>query len=99
MLFLDLHHWKRLGEQNVKLAIHTNNHIIFFKTQQDLFDFTKIKNKYGIMKLPVKYSLDDLNSIGKTSDNGKWHFVFIVNEKAQAAKQYIEVMNLDDYNF
>ena len=99
LLFLDLHHWKRLGEQNVKLAIHTNNHITFFKTQQDLFDFTKIKNKYGIMKLPVKYSLDDLNSIGKTSDNGKWHFVFIVNEKAQAAKQYIEVMNLDDYNF
>jgi hypothetical protein len=99
LLFLDLHHWKRLGEQNVKLAIHTNNQITFFKTQQDLFDFTKIKNKYGIMKLPVKYSLDDLNSIGKTSDNGKWHFVFIVNEKAQAAKQYIEVMNLENYNF
>lgn len=99
LLFLDLHHWNRLGEQNVKLAIHTNNQITFFKTQQDLFDFTKVKNKYGIMKLPVKYSLDDLNAIGKTSDNGKWHFVFIVNEKAQAAKQYIEVMNLDDYNF
>jgi len=99
LLFLDLYHWYRLGEQNVKLAIHTNNQITFFKTQQDLFDFTKVKNKYGIMKLPVKYSLDDLNSIGKTSDNGKWHFVFIVNEKAQAAKQYIEVMNLDDYNF
>ena len=99
LLFFDLYHWKRLGEKNVKLAIHTNNKIIIFNTQQDLFDFAKPMNKYGIMKLPVKYSLEDLNSIGKTTKNGKWHFVFIVNEKTQAAKKYIDVMNLDDYNF
>lgn len=99
LLFLDLHHWNRLNEVNVKLAILTNNQISFFNSQQSLYDFTKYINKYGIMKLPVKYSLDDLNSIGKTTENGKWHFVFIVNEKTQAAKKYIEVMNLDDYNF
>jgi hypothetical protein len=99
LLFLDLHHWNRLNEINVKLAILTNNQISFFNSQQSLYDFTKDINKYGIMKLPVKYSLDDLNSIGKTTENGKWHFVFIVNENTQAAKKYIEVMNLDDYNF
>jgi hypothetical protein len=99
LLFLDLHHWNRLNEVNVILAILTNNQISFFNSQQSLYDFTKDINKYGIMKLPVKYSLDDLNSIGKTTENGKWHFVFIVNEKTQAAKKYIEVMNLDDYNF
>lgn len=99
LLFLDLHHWNRLNEVNVKLAILTNNQISFFNSQQSLYDFTKDINKYGIMKLPVKYTLDDLNSIGKTTENGKWHFVFIVNEKTQAAKKYIEVMNLDDYNF
>ncbi len=99
LLFLDLHHWNRLDEDNVKLAILTNNQISFFNSQQSLYDFTKDINKYGIMKLPVKYTLDDLNSIGKTSVNGKWHFVFIVNEKTQAAKKYIEVMNLEDYNF
>ena len=51
------------------------------------------------MKLPANYSLDDFNSIGKPSENGRWHFVFIVNEKTQAARNYIEVMNLEDYNF
>jgi hypothetical protein len=99
LLFLDLFHWNKLDDENTKLAIHTNNEIIIFQTQQDLFDFTKSKNKYGIMKLPINYSLEDLNSIGKASDNGKWHFVFIVNENAKVAKKYKEVMNLDDYNF
>jgi hypothetical protein len=99
LLFLDLYHWKRLGEKNVKLAIHTNNQITFFRTQQDLFDFAKPMNKYGIMKLPISYSLADFNSIGKVSENGKWHFVIIVNENTKTAESYKEVMNLDQYNF
>jgi hypothetical protein len=99
LLFLDLYHWKRLGENNVKLAIHTNNQITFFRTQQDLFDFAKPMNKYGIMKLPISYSLADFNSIGKVSENGKWHFVIIVNENTKTAESYKEVMNLDQYNF
>ena len=98
LLFLDLYHWKRLGEKNVKLAIHTNNQITFFRTQQDLFDFAKPMNKYGIMKLPISYSLADFNSIGKVSENGKWHFVIIVNENTKTAESYKEVMNLDQYN-
>jgi hypothetical protein len=99
LLFLDLYHWKRLGEKNVKLAIHTNNQITFFRTQQDLFDFAKPMNKYGIMKLPISYSLADFNSIGKVSKNGKWHFVIIVNENTKTAESYKNVMNLDEYNF
>jgi len=99
LLFLDLYHWKRLGENNVKLAIHTNNQITFFRTQQDLFDFAKPMNKYGIMKLPISYSLADFNSVGKVSENGKWHFVIIVNENTKTAESYKEVMNLDRYNF
>lgn len=99
LLFLDLYHWNRLGEKNVKLAIHTNNQITFFRTQQDLFDFAKPMNKYGIMKLPISYSLADFNSIGKVSENGKWHFVFIVNENTVVAKSYKTIMNLDEYNF
>lgn len=96
LLFLDLYHWKRLGEKNVKLAIHTNNQITLFQTQQDLFDFAKPLNKYGMMKLPVKYSLDDLNSIGKKTENGKWHYVFIVNSNTIFAKSYIKAMEYSD---
>ena len=82
LLFLDLYHWNRLGEENVKLAIHTNNQIVFFDGQEDLFEFAKPMNKYGIMKLPIAYSLEDFNSIGKIKKNGKWHFVLIVKVKA-----------------
>ena len=96
LLFLDLYHWKRLGEKNVKLAIHTNNQITLFQTQQDLFDFAKPLNKYGMMKLPVKYSLDDLNLIGKKTENGKWHYVFIVNSNTIFAKSYIKAMEYSD---
>lgn len=96
LLFLDLYHWKRLGEKNVKLAIHTNNQITLFQTQQELFDFVKPLNKYGMMKLPVKYSLDDLNSIGKKTENGKWHYVFIVNINTIFAKSYIKAMEYSD---
>ena len=49
--------------------------------------------------MPTEYSVVDYNSLDKVTEKGKWHFVFIVNENTQTAKNYKEAMNLDDYNF
>lgn len=99
LLYLDLYHWDRLSEANVKLAIYTKNQIEIFDTQEELIKYTKPQNKFGIVRMPNEYDLEDYNSLDNIYDKGKWHYVFIVNENTPVAKSYKEVMNLDDYNF
>ena len=48
--------------------------------------------------MPDDYTLDDYNSLDNISEKWKWNYVFIVNENAKAAKQYREIIELDDYN-
>lgn len=98
LLFLDVNHWERLGEPDIHLSIYTKNNINIFKNQEALIEFTKPQNKYGILKMPDNYDLDDLNSINNPNKKGVWRFVFIVNEDAKAAKKYKEIMDLDEYN-
>jgi hypothetical protein len=98
-LYLDVYHWGRLGEDKVRLSIYTNNQIEIFTTQDKLISYTKPQNKFGIVRMPIEYDVDDYNSIDNVSDKGKWHYVFIVNENTRAAQNYKELMNLDDYNF
>ena len=99
ILYLDVFHWERLIEANVKLAVYTKNQIKIFNSSEELINFTKPQNKFGYLRMPVDYGLTDYNSIDTISDKGKWHYVFIVNENTKMAKSYKEVMNLDDYNF
>lgn len=99
LLYLNLHHWDKLDNCNTQLAIYTNNEIKLFKTKQDLFEFAKPQNKFGILKLPNDYNLSDYNSLENITNKSKWHYVFIVNENTKAAQSYKEVMNLDEYNF
>jgi hypothetical protein len=99
ILYLDVYHWGRLGDSNVSLSIYTRSQIEIFKSQDELINFTTPQNKFGIVRMPNEYSLSDYNSLDNISDKGKWHYVFIVNENTIAAKNYKEVMNLDDYNF
>lgn len=99
LLYLDVYHWKRLSESNVSLSIYTKNQIQIFKTQEDLIDHTRPQNKFGIVRMPNEYDVEDYNSLDNITDKGKWHYVFIVNENTKAAQSYKEVMNLDDYNF
>ncbi len=98
LLYLDLFHWERLTEDNVKIAVYTNSQINIFNSQADLFQFCKPQNKFGVLRMPDDYNLDDYNSLNNIFDKGKWHFVFIVNEDAKAAKQYKEIIDLDEYN-
>ncbi|HUH73622.1 MAG TPA: hypothetical protein VLZ75_04380 [Chitinophagales bacterium] len=98
LLYLDLFHWERLTEDNVKIAVYTNTQINIFNSQADLFQFYKPQNKFGVLRMPDDYNLDDYNSLNNIFDKGKWHFVFIVNEDATAAKQYKEIIDLDEYN-
>lgn len=99
LLYLDVYHWGRLSESNVSLSIYTKSQIEIFKTQEDLIKYTKQQNKFGIVRMPNEYDLDDYNSLDNITDKGKWHFVFIVNENTKAAQSYKEIMNLDEYNF
>jgi hypothetical protein len=99
LLYLDVYHWGRLSETNVCLSIYTKSQIQIFKTQKDLIEHTKPQNKFGIVRMPNEYSLEDYNSLDAINDKGKWHYVFIVNENTKAAQRYKEAMNLDDYNF
>jgi outer membrane receptor for ferric coprogen and ferric-rhodotorulic acid len=99
ILYLDVYHWERLSETKVSLSIYTNSTITIFNTQEDLLAYTKPQNKYGIVRMPYEYDLNDYNSLDSISEKGDWHFVFIVNENTKAAKSYKEVMNLDEYNF
>lgn len=99
LLYLDLYHWERLNESNVHLAVYTKNQIEIYETQESLIQFTKPQNKFGILRLPVDYSLEDYNSLENINNKGKWHFVFIVNENTKAAQNYKEFINLDEYNF
>ena len=99
LLYLDLYHWGRLSEANVRLAVYTKNQIEIYKTQEELIQFTKPQNKFGILRMPTEYDTEYYNSLENITDKGKWHFVFIVNENTKAAQSYKEVMNLDDYNF
>jgi hypothetical protein len=99
LLYLDVYHWGRLSESNVSLSIYTKSQVNIFKTQEDLTDYTKPQNKFGIVRMPNEYSVEDYNSLDNITDKGKWHYVFIVNENTKAAQSYKEIMNLDDYNF
>ena len=99
LLYLDVYHWGRLEESNLSLSIYTKNQVDIFKTQEALIEYTKPQNKFGIVRMPNEYDVEDYNSLDNTTDKGKWHYVFIVNENTQAAQNYKEVMNLDDYNF
>lgn len=99
LLYLDIYHWGRLNETNVKLSVYTKNLIEIFDSQEQLIQYTKPQNKFGIVRMPNEYDLDDYNSLDNISDKGKWHYVFIVNEKTKVAQSYKEIMNLDDYNF
>lgn len=98
-MYLDLFHWERLNETNVQLAIYTNNQIDIYNSQESLIKFTKPQNKFGILRMPVNYNVEDFNSLENIYDKGKWHYVFIVNENTKAAQNYKEFINLDDYNF
>ena len=88
-------YWYFVNGKNIKDRLR----IEIFKTQNELIDYTKPQNKFGIVRMPSEYSLGDYNSLDQISDKGKWHYVFIVNENTKAAMNYKEVMNLDDYNF
>jgi|GEM_PF-1122632 len=99
LLRLDLFSWDRLGVANVSLSLYTDSCITIFKTQEDLIAFTKPQNKFGILRMPDDYNIDDFNSLENINDKGKWHFVFIVNENTKAAQNYKEFINLDEYNF
>ncbi len=99
LLYLDVYHWGRLSESNVSLSIYTKSQIQIFKTQDDLIEQTKQQNKFGIVRMPNEYDVNDYNSLDNITDKGDWHYIFIVNENTKAAQNYKEVMNLDDYNF
>jgi len=99
ILYLDVYHWGRLSEENVRLSVYTKSQIIIYSSQEQLIQFTKPQNKFGIVRMPAEYATVDYNSLDKITDKGKWHFVFIVNENTKAAQSYKEVMNLEDYNF
>ena len=99
LLYLDLFHWERLNEDKVKIAVYTNSQINIFNSQEDLFQFCKPQNTFGVLRMPNDYNLDDYNNLDDIKEKSKWHFVFIVNKDAKAAKSYEELLNLDDYNF
>ena len=99
LLYLDVYHWGRLNETNVRLSVYTKNEVEIYNSQEELIQFTKPQNNFGIVRMPIQYGAVDYNSLGKITDKGKWHFVFIVNENTKAAQNYKEVMNIDDYNF
>jgi hypothetical protein len=96
LLYLDVFHWGRLNEFNVSLSIYTKNQVNIFQTQEELINHTKPQNKFGIVRMPNEYSLDDYNSLDNITDKGKWHYVFVVNENTQTAKSYKEVMDYSD---
>lgn len=98
LLYLDLYHWGRLNDYNVKISVYTNNQITVFNSQEDLFQFCQPQNKFGVLRMPDDYTIDDYNSLDNITEKGKWHFVFIVNENAKAAQQYKEIIDLDEYN-
>ena len=98
LLYLDLYHWKKLNKKNVKIAVYTNSQVNIYNSQEDLFQFCKPQNKFGVLRMPNDYTLDDYNSLDNITKKGKWHFVFIVNEDANAAKHYKEIIDLDEYN-
>lgn len=99
ILYLDAYNWSRLGEANVRLSVYTKNQIEIYDSQEQLINYTKPQNKFGIVRMPNEYSVVDYNSLDKVTDKGKWHFIFIVNENTLTAKSYKEAMNLEDYNF
>lgn len=98
LLYLDLYDWGELNEANVKIAIYTNSEITIFDSQEALYQFCKPQNTFGVLRMPNDYSLDDYNNLNDIKEKSKWHFVFIVNKDAKAAKSYEELLNLDDYN-
>lgn len=99
LLYLDLYDWGELNEVEVEISIYTNNEITIFNSQDALFQFCKPQNTFGVLRMPDNYTLDDYNNLGDIKEKSKWHFVFIVNKDAKAAKSYEELLNLDDYNY
>jgi len=99
LLYLDLYDWGELNEVNVKIAIYTNNEITIFDSQEALFKFCKPQNTFGVLRMPNDYNLDDYNNLDDIKEKSNWHFVFIVNKDAKAAKSYEELLNLEDYKY
>jgi hypothetical protein len=103
LLFLNLYHWNHLKNDEVKLAVYTNHEIKIFESQEELIDFTKNQNKFGILRMPGNYNLEHYNTLNNIEDKGKWHFVFIVNENTKTVDSYKSVFEKDDlyenYNF
>ncbi|MCZ2101177.1 MAG: hypothetical protein LC107_06540 [Chitinophagales bacterium] len=103
LLFFDIHHWNKLNENNVRLAVYTNNKINLFDSQKDLIEFTQPQNRFGILRMPKDYSLEHYNTLADIEEKGKWHFVFIVNEHTKTAISYKSVFEkedlYDEYNF
>lgn len=98
LLYLDLFHWERLNEDKVKIAVYTNSQINIFNSQEDLFQFCKPQNTFGVLRMPNDYSLDDYNNLDYIKEKSKWHFVFIVNKDAKDAKIYKEFIDYSDPN-
>jgi hypothetical protein len=99
LLYLNVYHWGRLSEENVRLAVYTNNEIRIYDSQEELFKVTKPLNKLGILRMPYEYDLEDYNSLNDIASTGEWHFVFIVNKNTKAARGFNDFMNLDDYDY
>lgn len=98
LLYLDLFHWERLNEDKVKIAVYTNSQINIFNSQEDLFQFCKPQNTFGVLRMPNDYNLDDYNNLDYIKEKSKWHFVFIVNKDAKDAKIYKEFIDYSDPN-
>src|SRR5690606_28011384 len=91
-------HWERLNEDKVKIAVYTNSQITIFNSQEDLFQFCKPQNTFGVLRMPNDYNLDDYNNLDYINEKSKWHFVFIVNKDAKDAKIYKEFIDYSDPN-
>lgn len=98
LLYFDLYSWDRLSRPNVQLALYTNSTISFFSSQDNLVDYTKPLNKFGVLRMPEDYIFEDYNLDKNTIEKGKWHFVFIVNENTKVAQNYKDIMDLDEFN-
>ena len=96
ILYLDVYNWGRLSEENVSLSVYTNDKIEIYSSQKQLFDFTKPQNKFGIVRMPTNYTMEDYNSLDKIANKGEWHYIFIVNENTKAAQGYKDIMDYSD---
>lgn len=96
LLYLDLYSWERLAEPNVLLSLYSKNEIKFFDSQESLISYTKDKNTFGVIRMPNNYDVTFFNSLSNIYSKEEWKFVFIIDENANNAKTYKEVMDYYD---